>query len=404
MVALSDDDGKTWREIAAMMPHTPASGGFSGWVDDVEIDPSNPDHILHVDGGGIWATNNASSATPSWTNPINGIEETAAVSLTTPPPGTSYLLLNSSMDVGLLVHTDPNSPPTLGPSGNVAFGTGFSADTAWSDSSYIAAVGATTSGSTVAGVYSADSGKTWTAFATNHPNALANQSGESNIVVTKKNNAVWAPANSVPYYTTDSGTTWVATNLPALSQLSVNRSYRLAADRKNSNKVYAYDSGGAWWGTPAKFYYSTDGGHTFVLSTDAALSGLHLENFQNTSMAVNPNAEGDVWLADSIGLFHSADSGATWTKLNPGQSVQSSNVVSLGVPAAGAKYSAALYMVGTVGNVWGVYRSDDAGVTWTRINDDLHQYGGIGLLAADQNVYGRVYISGGGRGVLENTK
>jgi hypothetical protein len=78
--------------------------------------------------------------------------------------------------------------------------------------------------------------------------------------------------------------------------------------------------------------------------------------------------------------------------------------VSLGVPAAGAKYSAALYMVGTVGNVWGVYRSDDAGVTWTRINDDLHQYGGIGLLAADQNVYGRVYISGGGRGVLENTK
>jgi hypothetical protein len=47
-----------------------------------------------------------------------------------------------------------------------------------------------------------------------------------------------------------------------------------------------------------------------------------------------------------------------------------------------------------------VHRSDDGGVTWTRFNDDLHQYGGIGTLAADQTVPGRLYMSGAARGVL----
>ena len=56
--------------------------------------------------------------------------------------------------------------------------------------------------------------------------------------------------------------------------------------------------------------------------------------------------------------------------------------------------------MGTVGGVWGVYQSDDAGATWTRINDDQHQFAGIGNMAADHNLHGRVYISGTGRGLL----
>jgi hypothetical protein len=54
--------------------------------------------------------------------------------------------------------------------------------------------------------------------------------------------------------------------------------------------------------------------------------------------------------------------------------------------------------------VWGVYRSNDGGATWTRFNDDAHQYGGIGVMAADQRTYGRIYFSGTGRGLLYATK
>ena len=105
----------------------------------------------------------------------------------------------------------------------------------------------------------------------------------------------------------------------------------------------------------------------------------------------------------------SVDSGATWTKLSQFASITGSNawpdvqgatVVALGKAATGAAYSAAVYVVGVVDGVWGVYRSDDAGATWARFNDDAHQFGGIAVMAADQNSYGRIYVGGSGRGVL----
>ena len=403
MVQLSDDAGLTWREIEAQMPGEIASG----WVDDVEIDPSDRDHILHVHGGGVVETRNASSATPTWSGVIAGIEEIAAQAIVAPPPGASYLLINSSGDVGTWIHTDVTTTPTRSP--GLGWSNGIAADMAWSDPQYIAASGAINSSNTGTGYWSGDGGKTWTTFASLPAGATTNTSSESSLVVTARNKAVWAPANSVPSYTTDNGATWTATNLPALPAVGWNRGYRLVVDRKNPNKVYAYDSGGAWWASAGRVYVSTDGGHSFALSQGSVTAALAPNGWWVTSMAVNPNAEGDLWMADGNAVYHSVDSGATWQKLSQFASVQGSNawpdlqgatVVALGKAKDGASYSAAVYVVGTVGGVWGVYRSDDGGATWTRFNDDAHQFGGIGVMAADQNVYGRVYLSGTGRGLL----
>ncbi|WP_343636696.1 dockerin [Roseateles sp.] len=403
IVQLSDDGGLTWREIEATMPGETASG----WVDDVEIDPSNRDHILHVHGGGIVETRNASSTTPTWHGNIAGIEEIAAQSIMAPPSGASYLLINSSGDVGTWVHTDVAAKPTRAP--GLGWSNGISADMAWSDPQYIAASGAINSSNTGTGYWSGDGGKTWTTFASLPAGAATNTSSESSMAVTARNKAVWAPANSVPSYTTDNGATWTATNLPALAAVGWNRGYRLAADRKNPNKVYAYDSGGAWWASAGRFYVSTDGGHSFALSQGSVTASLAPNGWGVTSMAVNPNVEGDIWLADGNALYHSVDSGASWQKLSQFASVQSGNpwpdlqgasIVALGKAKAGAPYPAAVYVVGTVSGVWGVYRSDDGGATWTRFNDDAHQFGGIGVMAADQNLYGRIYVSGTGRGLL----
>jgi xyloglucan-specific exo-beta-1,4-glucanase len=398
IVQLSDDAGKTWREIEAQT----AGDVTSGWVDDVEIDPSNRDHILHVHGGGIVETRNASAAAPTWKGTIAGMEETAVLAIATPPAGAPYVLINSSGDVGTWVDTDLTTTPTLNP--GLGWSNGFSADMAWSDPLYIAGIGAINSSNTGTGFWSGDGGKTWAKFATLPP-GVQNTGGEASIAVTARNNAVWAPPNVTPSYTTNNGASWAATNLPALPSVANNwnRGYRLVADRKNPNKVYAYDTGGAPWGTPGKFYVSTDAGHTFTLSQGSAAASLAPNSWWATSVAVNPNAEGDVWLADGNAVYHSTDSGATWTRLPnfaTAGNAQGATTIALGKAAKGARYTAAVYVVGTIGGVWGVYRSDDGGATWTRFNDDAHQYGGIGVMAADQNIYGRIYFSGTGRGMI----
>jgi xyloglucan-specific exo-beta-1,4-glucanase len=401
VVQLSDDGGSTWREIEQGMPHTPPGGAAGGWVDDIEIDPANRDHISHVHGGGIVETKNASAATPGWNGAVANLEETATQAVVTPPAGAPYKFVNSAGDIGTWLQTDLAATPTRGPTTD--WSNGNTADMAWADPLYIAGAGIINGSSTAFGFWSGDGGATWSRFATLPAGAAANHGASGNIAVTARNNLVWAPANSVPSYTTNNGASWTATDLPALAAIGWDRGYRLAADRKNPNKVYAYDSGGAFWGPAGKVYVSTNGGRTFTSSPGSAAANLAPNAYWLTSMVVNPNAEGDVWLADGNTVYHSVDSGVTWTKLAgfaTSAGAQGASVIALGKAKPGAAYSAAVYVVGTMNGTWGVFRSDDAGATWTRFNDDAHQFGGIGVMAADWNTYGRIYVSGTGRGLL----
>lgn len=413
----SVDDGATWTEIGrsgdldGSTDYHDASGttaaanpGYSGWVDDLDMDPFNPDHVTYVTGGGPWSTSDAfSSSTPHWSFDVTGIEEMVNLGMVAPPPGASYLLASAHGDTGLYVHTSLTAAPTRSPNLGASpplggFGNGTGIDMAWDNPAYIAAVG--TFGATSDGAWSTDSGVTWTKFPTLPPNASASGDGSGVAVTADGANVIWAIAGEVPWYTTDNGTTWNTTDLPA-----PNGAYHIAADRQNPLKVYAYDNGGNWWnwGDAVRFYYSTDGGHTYTASTQTwAANG-----FGVTDLAVNPYAEGDIWLADANNLWHSVDSGLTWTKLTAMATVGAEYTsfhgaikVALGKPANGSSYSAAVYLIGTINGTDGVYRSDDEGITWTRIDDDDHRYGGVSGIVADTSVYGRVFLAG--RGMLYN--
>jgi hypothetical protein len=410
VVQLSDDGGGTWREIAGGMQHW--GGTYWGWVDDIEIDPTNRDHIMHVNGGGIWETWNASSATPSWDAPVNNFEETATLGLVTPPAGASYKLVNSAGDIGTWVQTDLAATPTRGPS--ASFSNGNYADILWSDSTYIVGAGVMNLPTRAVGFWSGDSGVSWSNFASLPNGAAANLAQTGSIVTTSRGNIVWAPANSIPSYTTDTGATWTqVTGLPAPAG-GLDNGYHLVVDRKSTNAsvVYAYDGGGAWWNSASgKVYVSNDYGHSFSPIQGSVAANFAPNAFGLTSLVANPNAAaaGDLWLVDGNAVYHSTDSGQNWTKL-PGfatvaatgstGALQGASAIALGKPLAGSSYSAAVYVVGTMNGVWGIYHSDDGGATWARYNDDTHQYGGVGVIAGDWNTYGRIYFSGNGRGLI----
>jgi xyloglucan-specific exo-beta-1,4-glucanase len=407
VVQLSDNGGGTWREISDGMTHW--GGGYRGWVDDIEIDPANKDHIMHITGGGVWETWNASAAAPSWDFPNNNLEETAILSLVTPPAGASYKFVNSVGDIGNWVQTDLAATPTRTPQSQ--WGNGDAADVLWSDPTYMVAVGTISGTPTVAyGAWSGDSGATWSNFTTLASGASTNFADTVSIVTTSRNNIVWAPANSIPSYTTNNGANWTqVSGLPAPNG-GLNNAYRLVVDRQSPNKVYAFDGGGANWNnTTGKVYLSTDGGHSFTLVQGSVAANFAPNEFGLTTMVANPNAAGDLWVTDGNAVYHSTNSGASWTKLSGFATVAASGSrgalqgairIALGKAQTGSSYSAAIYVVGTRNGVWGIYHSDDGGATWARYNDDTHQYGGISVIAGDWNTYGRIYFNGTGRGVI----
>ena len=115
--------------------------------------------------------------------------------------------------------------------------------------------------------------------------------------------------------------------------------------------------------------------------------------FGGGSLAPAPGAEGDLWLAlGDAGLYHLTDAGAASAKI---ESVQGAFSVGFGMAAPGKDYPA-LYLAGRVLGLQAIFRSDDAGATWVRINDDAHQYGWVSHVTGDPRVYGRVYFATGG--------
>ncbi len=365
--AKTDVGGAPW-----VLWHRP-SVGPPGWMGDVEIDPFNPARALYITGGGIWSSDDVTDADKGaatlWTFEDDGLEETVVQDLISPPAGAP--LFSAVGDIGGFRHDDLDVSPAGGFFSNPVFGSGAGLDFAQGAPNIVVRVGSPSGGQ--AGAYSTDGGTTWIAFAKAPavPTGGTFRGSGSIAISADGKTFLWAAQGATPSYSQDNGTTWTGC-------VGLAAGVRVAADRVNASKFYASDRNG--------MYVSTDGGANFA-HTPASASGRPRPVF---------GIEGDVWVAAGSGLFHSQDSAATFTQV---AQVNTAGAVGFGMPAPGQSYPA-VYLAGSVANVWGTYRSDDAGATWQRIDDPQHQFSWINCLTGDPRLYGRVYLGTGGRGIL----
>ncbi|MFJ5732949.1 1,4-beta-glucanase [Streptomyces paradoxus] len=376
----STDGGRTWTSLkdtavfdVSETPYLTWGGDkpkFGWWIQALALDPYDSRHVVYGTGATLYGTRDLKL----WAPQIRGVEEASIRQLVSPPAGAAHLLSGSG-DIGVMYHERLTSSPSRGMASNPVFGTATGLSLATAKPSYVVRSGWGDNGN---GAFSNDGGKTWAPFKT-QPDVAKSAPGP---IATNADGSVllWSFGTANPgYRSADNGAGWSeAASFP--------KGATPVADPVDPARFYAFDT------TTGTLFASTDSGRTFT----ARATGLNSGDSEFQLVAA-PGRSGDLWLSLKWnGLYRSTDGGATFTKVS---SCWASYTLGFGKAAEGASYPA-IYLVGSTETITGVYRSDDEAKTWTRINDDRHQWGWIGAaVTGDPRVYGRVYIATNGRGV-----
>jgi hypothetical protein len=394
------DAGKTWHPIfhsgggtfdysvAPYVHRTPIH-----WLLNIQLDPCNSNHAMFTTGYGGWETfdlTDADAGKPThWSLFSKGIEETVALQLISPTRGPH--LISGIGDYGGFVHLDLDSPPAAGSSEPPRFGNTTGVAIAAQNPDIVVRVGSLAGGGpralNISLGYSLDSGATWQPSKSS-PSGNARQG--SMAVNADGTRWIWTPQQSAPYVTGDRGATW--TRCAGLAA-----GMRTVADAVDPKLFYAVNV------VRGQFFLSEDGGATFQSKPLNPVGGLPPlvadrgdERGGQDQLYPAPDRQGDVWLAAVEGLYHSTDTGQSFAPVAGPTEIRA---FGFGNPAPGANYPA-LFIIATINNQPGIYRSDDTGLHWIRINDDQHQYGLLLQIAGDPRIYGRVYVGTHGRGIL----
>ncbi len=370
LIFLSTNGGSSWTDLVTGKAMTIDPNGCPWaenyaiqWAGSIEFNPFNSKEVWVVSGNGIFKTNNIDATNTVWTFMPRGIEETVPLDIVSIPGGPLVSVIG---DFDGFVHHDvrsyhPNHNPRMGTTTGLAYAAG--------NTNVLLRVGDDM-------YYSLNQGTSWTKCS-----STGGQKGK--VAVSSDGNIfLHCPENSsTTYRTTDRGNSW--TQVQGLSFANA----KPVADPVNKDVFYAYDR------PTGNFYRSTNGGVSFTQLTK-------LSDWGTPVIRTVPGYEGHIWFPLTWnGLHRSTNGGQTVTKIN---SVSSCAAVGLGKAAPGKTYPT-VYIWGVVNGVTGIFRSTDEGATWDRINDDQHQYGGIGngeFVIGDMNVFGRVYMSTAGRGIV----
>jgi photosystem II stability/assembly factor-like uncharacterized protein len=232
-----------------------------------------------------------------------------------------------------------------------------------------------------------DYGRTWFPIFDDQPTGsvgdVAVAPSNPNVIYVASGEGIQRPDLSVGngvYKSTDEGKTWVNTGLKDGQQIG-----GLAIDPTNENRVFAAVLGHPYGpNTERGVYRTTNGGKTWerVLYKDENTGAI-----QVTIDPKNPNVvyadlwaarqgpwENGVWQGPESGMYKSTDGGTTWKKLTKGLPTVEQGLGRIGFCIAPSDPNR-LYATVDSPDGGGVFKSTDAGESWTLVSQDPRIWG-----------------------------
>jgi photosystem II stability/assembly factor-like uncharacterized protein len=237
-----------------------------------------------------------------------------------------------------------------------------------------------------------DFGNTWMPIFDDQPTgsvgALAVSESDPNVIYVGSGEGLQRPDLSTGdgiYKSTDAGKTWTHLGLRDAYQIA-----SIAIDPRDSNRLFVAALGHPYGPNKERgVFRSTDGGQTFqkVLYKD--------ENTGAADLVLDPSnprtvyavlwaarvapwevRSGESFIYAGSGLFKSTDGGDTWHPLTAGLPGADDGLGRVGL-AVSTSQPNRLYATLEAKKDAGIYRSDNAGESWTKVNTD-HRIGGRG--------------------------
>jgi photosystem II stability/assembly factor-like uncharacterized protein len=187
-----------------------------------------------------------------------------------------------------------------------------------------------------------------------------------------------APGDGL-WKTTDGGRTWTKLPLPGGDRTHI---ARVRVHPTNPDIVWLGSLGRVFSRNPERgVFKSTDGGKTWR----HVLRRAGNDSTGVTDLVVDPNDPNvlyaglwEAWRTPYLlnsggpgsGIFKSIDGGETWTEITRNPGLPKGMIGNIGLAVSGAKSSRVWAIIEADGEDGGVYRSDDAGATWTKLNTE----------------------------------
>ena len=256
---------------------------------------------------------------------------------------------------------------------------------------------------------STDYGHVWKPIFEGQPTqsigALAVAPSDPNILYVASGEGLQRPDLSVGdgmYKSTDAGKTWTHLGLREGQQINT-----ILIDPGDPNRVFVAVLGHPYGPNPERgVFRSTDGGATWskVLYKDENTGAIDLVFDPTNANTIYADLwaarqgpwENGAWNGPQSGVFKSTDGGETWSQLTQGLPGVTDGLARVGLAIAPSDHNRLYAMVDANPRVAGLFRSDDAGASWRRVNNESRIWGRGGdfaMVKVDPKNSDKIYVA-----------